>query len=170
MKVFRQSFKYVLFTILVITTDFALADEPIKIADLKVEVLLDDSVLPFPEPIYGIMRVTNQSPHAAYMPPVLCGELEFDVAERKSQLSFGPNMPLSLYRLPKGYSLVVPFQTFIEDKGQVEAILNIDSTVSISLSIDAIPWRIPTKALEKDGKLTMTKLVDTSELFPPRSS
>ena len=106
---------------------------------INVAVILDKSVLRFPEPIYGFARITNTSSKPMLFPAFISGEIVIEVDGVTTNEGIGSFDAVGLNTVPPGYTLIRPFLHRIYDKTQIEAILREDSPIEISLSVEAIP-------------------------------
>ena len=108
---------------------------------IKIDVVVDDETLRFPEPIFGFVVVTNQSEQAAFLPITEGGKLSFAVGDVQTHQLFPTLGQTELRKVPAGFSYKIPFVYCVSNREQIRGILRNKASVDITFSIDTIPKR-----------------------------
>jgi len=108
---------------------------------IKLEVVADDEMPRFPDPIFGFVVVTNKSDKEAFLPISEGGKLTFTIGDVQTQQILPTLGQTELRKVPAGFSCKIPFVFCVSTREQMQQIFRDKASVDITFSIDTIPKR-----------------------------
>jgi len=116
---------------------------------IKLEVILDNTVLRFPEPVFGLVRITNTSNKSEFFPVGLIQIYPHTVDGVRVELGSVLLHPPALTKVNAGYSETKAFRYSIGDKNQMRAILVGKSPLTFTFRMHGKPNRFPIENLRQ---------------------
>lgn len=136
-------------------------------SNIKLEIILDNKTLRFPEPVFGFVRITNISDKEGFFPSGL-----FQVYKRAID---GPNVELgsvllhapALTKVSAGYTETVAFHYSIGDKKQIRAILLDKSPLVFTFRTFGKPNEFPIEKLRQSDFIEYDEAKGFGDLDSP---
>jgi len=134
---------------------------------IKLEIILDNKVLSFPEPVFGLVRITNTSDKEEFFPNAL---LAITIsAVDGADIVLGPVVlnPPPLVKVKAGYSATRAFHYSIGDKKQIRAILVDKSPLTFTFRTYGKPNEFPIENLRQPDYIEYDEAMGFEDLDSP---
>lgn len=119
------------------------------VSHIKLEVIPDNNVLRFPEPVFGLVRITNTSDKEEFFPAGLFQIYGRTIDGANVQLGSVLLQSPELTKVSAGYSETVAFHYSIGDKKQIRAILVDKSPLTFTFRTYGKPQNLPIENLRR---------------------
>lgn len=110
---------------------------------IKLEIILDNKVLRFPEPVFGLVRITNTSDKEEFFPASLFAITSHDLDTVNIILNPVLTNPATLIKVKAGYCETRAFRYSVGDKKQMRAILVDKSPLTFTFRTYGKPNKFP---------------------------
>jgi len=131
---------------------------------IKLEIILDKNVLRFPEPVFGLVKITNTSNKREFFPAGLIEIYPHAIDGKNVELRSVLLNPPRLAKVEAGYSETKAFRYSIADKKQIRAILVDKSPLTFTFRTHGKPKNFPIEKLRYPDGIDYTEAGDFENL------